>query len=121
MIDLATLRARQAMPLELKVRMSETRIREWIAHWGYENVSVSYSGGKDSTVLLDIVRHIAPSTPAVFACTGLEYPEILEQVRRTENVTWVRPKKTFREVIEKYGWPVVSRRVRQAEQKETRS
>lgn len=112
-MDLATLRVRQAMPLEAKVVMSQTRIREWIAHWGYENVSVSYSGGKDSTVLLHLVRSVAPSTPAVFANTGLEYPEILEQVRATENVTWVRPKMKFQEVITKYGWPVVSRRVSQ--------
>lgn len=112
-MDRATLRVRQAMPLEAKVVMSQTRIRAWIVHWGYENVSVSYSGGKDSTVLLHLVRSVAPNTPAVFANTGLEYPEILEQVRATENVMWVRPKMTFQEVIEKHGWPVVSRRMSQ--------
>lgn len=113
MIPYELLRARQAMPLEAKVIMSTTRIREWIARWGWENVSVSYSGGKDSTVLLHLVRSVSPSVRAVFSCTGLEYPEILDHVRATPNVTWVRPKKTFQAVIEQYGWPVVSKRVSQ--------
>jgi 3'-phosphoadenosine 5'-phosphosulfate sulfotransferase (PAPS reductase)/FAD synthetase len=50
-----------------------------------------------------------PDVPAVFADTGLEYPEIREFVLKHENVTVVRPKMNFREVIEKYGYPVVSK------------
>ncbi|MCD7747967.1 MAG: hypothetical protein LUI61_06505 [Firmicutes bacterium] len=42
----------QSLPLEQKVAMSESRIRQWYdAFWG--DVFVSFSGGKDSTVLLD--------------------------------------------------------------------
>jgi 3'-phosphoadenosine 5'-phosphosulfate sulfotransferase (PAPS reductase)/FAD synthetase len=47
--------------------------------------------------------------PAVFADTGLEYPEIRQFVKTIPNVTWVKPKMNFKKVIEKYGYPVVSK------------
>jgi 3'-phosphoadenosine 5'-phosphosulfate sulfotransferase (PAPS reductase)/FAD synthetase len=51
-----------------------------------------------------------PDVPAVFVDTGLEYPEIREFVRTVENVEWLKPKMNFRQVIEKYGYPVVSKK-----------
>lgn len=45
----------QSLPLELKIRMTKLRIRQWYDAFDGE-VYVSFSGGKDSTVLLDIVR-----------------------------------------------------------------
>lgn len=90
--------------------MTKQRIREWYEHWDGE-VYVSFSGGKDSTVLLDIVRSMYPDVPAVFVDTGLEYPEIREFVKRFDNVTWLKPKMTFKQVIEKYGYPFISKEV----------
>ena len=52
-----------------------------------------FSGGKDSTVLLDLVRKLYPGIVAVFVDTGLEYPEIREFVKRFENVEWLKPKR----------------------------
>lgn len=46
----------QALPLDLKIRRTQQRIREWVDYWGKDHVCVSFSGGKDSTVLLHIVR-----------------------------------------------------------------
>lgn len=66
----------QAMPLDIKVAMTKTRIREWVKEYGTDGVYVSFSGGKDSTVLLHIVRELYPNIEPVFVDTGLEYPEI---------------------------------------------
>lgn len=104
------LRQYQSLPLDAKILMTQQRIRDWYNYWSGE-VYVSFSGGKDSTVLLDLVRDLYPEVPAVFVDTGLEFPEIKEFVRSKENVTILRPKMSFREVIEKYGYPVIGKEV----------
>lgn len=72
-----------------------------------------FGGEKDSTVLLDLVRNVCGFTdvPAVFVDTGLEYPEIREFVRTFDNVEWIRPELTFKQVIEKHGYPFPSKEV----------
>ncbi|ETR69776.1 MAG: hypothetical protein OMM_09315 [Candidatus Magnetoglobus multicellularis str. Araruama] len=104
------LQARQAMPLNLKIKYSEARIREWYRAFD-GNVYVSFSGGKDSTVLLHLVRSLFSNVEAVFVDTGLEFPEIRDFVKTIENVTWLKPKMPFTEVIKKYGYPVISKDV----------
>ena len=103
----------QALPLEIKVAKSLQRIREWVQFFGQENVYVSFSGGKDSTVLLHLVRSIYPNIKAVYVDTGLEYPEIKEFVKSFDNVEILRPKMNFRQVIEKYGYPIISKEISQ--------
>ena len=98
--------------LDDKLIITQIRIRQWYEHWD-GMVYISFSGGKDSTVLLDIVRKIYPEVPAVFVDTGLEYPEIRDFVKTIDNVTWVRPKMTYKQVIDKYGYPVASKDVAQ--------
>ena len=105
------LRQFQAMPLEVKVAMTKVRIRDWVNYYGQDGVYVSFSGGKDSTVLLNMVREEYPNIPAVFVDTGLEYPEIREFVKTFDNVTWLKPKMNFKKVIEKYGYPLISKEV----------
>lgn len=103
------LKMRQALPLDIKVSMTQQRIREWINQFGVEGVYVSFSGGKDSTVLLHLVREMYPDVPAVFVDTGLEYPEIREFVKSFDNVEWLKPKMNFKQVIQKYGYPFISK------------
>lgn len=100
----------QSLPLEVKIRKTKERIKEWYEHWGGQ-VYVSFSGGKDSTVLLHIAREIYPNIEAVFVDTGLEYPEIRTFVKTFNNVTWLKPKMNFKQVIEQHGYPVISKRV----------
>jgi len=101
---------RQGLPLNVKIKMTQRRIKEWYDAWG-GNVYVAFSGGKDSTVLLDIVRKMYPNVPAVFVNTGLEYPEIVRFAKKFNNVKVLRPKLNFRKVIEIYGYPVISKKV----------
>lgn len=100
----------QGLPLEVKIVKSQLRIREWYEHWASQ-VCVSFSGGKDSTVLLHLVRSIYPNVPAFFVDTGLEYPEIKQFVKTYDNVVIVRPKISFADVIKKYGYPAISKEV----------
>ena len=101
----------QGLPLNLKIRMTKERIRQWINTYGEDGVYVSFSGGKDSTVLLDLVRQDYPRVKAVFVDTGLEYPEIRQFVKTFDNVEWLKPKMTFKQVIKKYGYPFISKEV----------
>lgn len=119
--ELWELRQMQSLPLSLKIRMTEERIRGWYNHFGGD-IYISFSGGKDSTVLLDIARKLYPDIEAVFVDTGLEYPEVRDHVKAVDNVTWLKPviwdrKKrqyvptNFKEVILQYGYPVISKEV----------
>lgn len=101
----------QSMPLDIKIGLTKNRIREWVREYGIDGVYISFSGGKDSTVLLHIVRSMYPDVVAVFANTGLEYPEIQQFVKTFDNVIILRPKMRFDEVIKKYGYPIISKSV----------
>lgn len=107
MIDDEELKARLSMPLHMKIALTQSAITRWYEHWNGK-VYVSYSGGKDSTVLLDIVKDMYPDVPAVFCDTGLEYPEVRELALRKADAV-LKPKMNFKQVIEKYGYPFPSK------------
>lgn len=102
------LKVMQAWSFERKIQVTQTRIIEWYKHYRGK-VYISFSGGKDSTVLLDLARRIYPDIEAVFVDTGLEYPELREFVKTIDNVTWLKPSMNFRKVIETYGYPLISK------------
>ena len=94
--------------LQEKIEYSKDLIRCWYESWDGK-VYVAFSGGWDSTVLLHLVRSMYPEVVGVFNNTGLEFPEIVEFVKSTENVITIYPKMPFHQVVEKYGWPVISK------------
>lgn len=110
-IDKYTLKLRQAMTLQDKIRYTQRRINEWVEHFGENGCYISFSGGKDSTVLLHLVRDLYPNIEAVFVDTGLEYPEIRKFVKSFDNVTILRPDKRFDKVLEEYGYPIIGKEV----------
>ena len=113
--DAGELRDLQSLPLDEKINLTNRRIVDWNDHYR-GNVYVSFSGGKDSTVLLDLVRETLcdDSIPAVFANTGLEYAQIQRFVRETPNSEIIRPRMRFDEVISTYGYPIISKEVSEA-------
>ena len=52
-----------------------------------------------------------PDIPAVYVDTGLEYPELRDFVKTKDNVIWLRPRYPFTQILEKYGYPIISKEV----------
>lgn len=129
--DKERLKELQALPLDRKIQITQTRLIEWYTAWEGK-CYVSFSGGKDSTVLADLAAKMCKTLGYKlilwFSDTGLEYPEIKANVNtvgdylRTKyeiEVEVIRdyPKDkdgnriTFRRVIEKYGYPLITKEV----------
>lgn len=125
-VDKQRLLQRQSLPLISKLQMTKRRIRQWYEHYDGE-VYVAFSGGRDSTVLLDIVWSMYPDVPAVHSNTGLELREIKDfvnqvakqgltsiiegkRVYRKGEVIRVVPKKNFKKVIEEDGFALIGKR-----------
>jgi 3'-phosphoadenosine 5'-phosphosulfate sulfotransferase (PAPS reductase)/FAD synthetase len=109
-IKIWQLKQRQSLPLAAKEIFSKERISQFYDKLDGD-VCVSFSGGKDSTVLLHLVRSLYPKVKAVFVNTGLEWPEVVQFVRETENVDIIRPEMTFKQVLDTYGYPVTSKKI----------
>ena len=118
-----------SLDLDDKVITSVEKLDEWYTAWGGQ-CYVSFSGGKDSTVLAYLAAWYLSSfrTPPwelnlVFLNTGLEYPEIQKFVneyadwlrrefpRVVVNLHRLRPKMNIRQVVRKYGYSIVSKEV----------
>lgn len=100
----------QGLTLEQKETRSLERIEQFLMSMNGK-AYVSFSGGKDSTVLLHLARRIKPDITGIFSNTGLEYPEIVNFVRQCENIKTIKPEKSFKKVIDENGWPVISKKV----------
>lgn len=127
--DLETMRA---WTLQRKIQVTQTRLFEWWIKFD-GRIYISFSGGKDSTVLADLAARMYRANKGVdpdrndpltlvFVNTGLEYPEIQKFVR--EFAEWLRvtyeipvnleillPAMTFMDVLTKYGYPVISKEI----------
>lgn len=123
--------AKQLLALDLddKEILTYEKLDQWYTAWDGK-CYVSFSGGKDSTVLAYLAARYLSSfrTPKwplnlVFVNTGLEYPEIqkfvneyAEWLRRefprvTVNLHRLPPKMNIRQVVTKYGYSIVSKEV----------
>lgn len=69
--ELWELQQMQGLPLTTKIKLTQSRIRDWINYYGLNHVYVSVSGGKDSTVLAHIIMQMYPNVQIVYVDTGL--------------------------------------------------
>lgn len=93
------------------------KIRQIIGKYGEENFSVSFSGGKDSTVLSALIDMALPENkiPRVYANTGIEYRLILEFVEREREkphkweLVILKPQVPIKPTLEEFGYPFKSK------------
>lgn len=113
-MNMKTLLLLQALPLDIKIAKSKLRVREAIDTFGAEGLYISFSGGKDSTVLHHLVLEVElelwgeQKIPRVFCDTGLEFPELKTHARAIATDI-IRPKMPFNKVILNYGYPLFSK------------
>lgn len=94
-----------------------------------DRIVVSFSGGKDSSVLADMAAFWCKvkgcTLNLAFVNTGLEYPEIQRHVTEFKsylegkhnidvNLAQLKPKMRFDEVISTYGYPLIGKEVAEA-------
>ena len=94
------------------------KIRSVINQYSEENFYLSFSGGKDSTVLHHLIDEALPGNkiPRVYADTGIEYNLVREFVydlaSKDERVQIIKPSKNIRTTLEEFGYPFKSKKTR---------
>lgn len=90
-------------------------IRKTIAKYGENNFYLSFSGGKDSTILHYLLDEALPDNniPRVFIDTGIEYNLIRKYVLSLascdDRFVIVKPTKSIKTILNKYGYPFKSK------------
>lgn len=121
----------QGWNLDRKIQVTQTRLLEWYQK-NNNQCCVSFSGGKDSTVLADLTARICKMQNCKlvlwFSDTGLEYPEVRDHVKTFPNYLEEKysieveliidyPKDrngkriTFRDVILTKGYPLLTKTI----------
>ena len=109
-MNMNELKLMQNYPLDIKIAKTKNRIREFYEYFGGE-VYIAFSGGNDSLVMLHIIRSLYNDVPAVFVDTGVEFPEVRKFVKSFDNVVILKPEKNFSQIINEYGYPIISKDV----------
>lgn len=116
----------QSYPLNIKINLTKQRIREAFQRYN-EDVYVSFSGGKDSEVCLDLVASVAArlgydEIHALYVNTGLEYASVqkfckpfCEFISSKYGINIILdvkyPSYKFIDVLKDYGYPIISKEV----------
>ena len=116
MIRREILNSRINLPLDVKIKMAQRRIREVVTGYGKNTCYVSFSGGKTDTVLSHLIVSLGYKLEHVYINTQLKYSECIKfssEWCKKNNVklTMVTPDVSPREIWETYGYPMFSRRI----------
>ena len=91
------------------------KIRQVINKYGEENFYISFSGGKDSTVLSALVDMALPDNkiPRVYANTGIELNMIrdfvFDMAKTDDRVVVIKPSVPIKTMLEREGYPFKSK------------
>lgn len=91
------------------------KIRQIVNQYGEENFYISFSGGKDSTVLSALVDMALPNNliPRVYADTGIELNMIrdfvFDMVKTDDRVVIIKPSVPIKTMLERDGYPFKSK------------
>ena len=91
------------------------KIREVVGKYGEENFYISFSGGKDSTVTLNLIDMALPNNriPRVYCNTGIEWnivrDFVLDMAKEDDRVIVVQPTVPIKPTLEKEGYPFKSK------------
>lgn len=91
------------------------KIRQIIGKYGEENFYISFSGGKDSTVLSFLIDMAIPTNriPRVYANTGIELNMIrdfvLELQKADDRIVIIKPSTPIKPMLERDGYPFKSK------------
>lgn len=90
-------------------------IKKTIAKYGEDKFYISFSGGKDSTVLHHLIDMALPDNniPRVFVNTGIEFNDIVSFVKELaehdKRFVIINPSKPIKKMLEEYGYPFKSK------------
>jgi 3'-phosphoadenosine 5'-phosphosulfate sulfotransferase (PAPS reductase)/FAD synthetase len=120
------LQLRLAWSLDMKTEWACKVLSEFIIHMRGK-VYLSFSGGKDSQIVEEILnriwdgslKHLTPNWERLvkydkpvkcYSNTGLEFPEIVDHVKKFDNVTVVKPLMGFTRVVKEFGFAIGSKK-----------
>lgn len=90
-------------------------IRQTIKKYGEENFYISFSGGKDSTIVHHLIDEAIPGNkiPRVFINTGIEYLDMVKYVKdlakKDERIIVYNSGVNIPQMLKKYGYPFKSK------------
>jgi len=93
----------------------EPREFDWTRWDDFDDRIALFSGGRDSTVVLHLVRQRYPDARALFVNTTCTIPDVVRHVKRVCELLNVpldiiRPRVNFFELVKRWGAPTVRRR-----------
>lgn len=97
-----------------------TKIKSIINKYGEENFYLSFSGGRDSTILHQFLDIVLPENkiPRVFINTGIEYVEIVKFVKclaaEDDRIQIIPSGVNIRKLLDEKGYPVANKNTSQA-------
>lgn len=102
----------QTLSLDAKIAWACERIEKALDE--LVRPSLAFSAGKDSTVLLHLLRRYKADIITIYGNTTIEFPECVKFAHRLRgewnlNYYEAKPDVTFWWIVEEYGWPLMGK------------